>query len=117
MTDHWTGWKSFPDHYYGDYIQAPIGPGLYEVCRAATREQIAFDCTRNVAESLCEILKPGKGERRFLFLRSKRRYATGELEYRVWPTATLADAKTALKSVRGQRDAAWRRHAAATPRI
>ena len=33
MTDRWTGWKSFPDDYHGEYIQAPMGPGL-EVCRA-----------------------------------------------------------------------------------
>ena len=50
MSDRWTGWKSFPDDYYGEYIQAPMGPGLYEVCRASTREQVAFGCTRNVAE-------------------------------------------------------------------
>ena len=54
MSDRWTGWKSFPDDYHGEYIQAPMGPGVYEVCRASTREQIAFGCTRNVAESLCD---------------------------------------------------------------
>ena len=58
MSDRWTGWKSFPDDYHGEYIQAPIGPGVYEVCRASTREQVAFGCTRNVAESLCDLLKP-----------------------------------------------------------
>ena len=50
MSDRWTGWKSFPDDYYGEYIQAPMGPGLYEVCRSSTREQVAFGCTRNVAD-------------------------------------------------------------------
>ena len=58
MADRWTPWKSFPDDYYGEYIQAPMGPGLYEVCRASTREPVAFGCTRNVADSLCDILKP-----------------------------------------------------------
>jgi hypothetical protein len=113
MTDRWTGWKSFPDHFYGEYIQAPIGPGVYEVCRTATREQVAFGCTQNVAESLCDILKPGKGRRRFFFFGARKRYGTGELEYRIWPTPTLSEAKVALKSIRGQRDAVWRRHAAA----
>ena len=27
MADRWTGWKSFPDDYHGEYIQAPMGPG------------------------------------------------------------------------------------------
>ena len=33
MSDRWSDWKSFPDAYHGEYIQAPIGPGVYEVCR------------------------------------------------------------------------------------
>ena len=49
MSDRWTGWKSFPDDYHGEYIQAPVGPGLYEVCRSSTREPVAFGCTRKVA--------------------------------------------------------------------
>ena len=92
MTDRWTGWKSFPDDYHGEYIQAPMGPGLYEVCRTSNREQIAFGCTRNVAESLCDLLKP-RGLRRWLSFRRGQPYDTGELEYRTWPTATLADAR------------------------
>jgi len=60
MADRWTGWKSFPDDYFGDYIQAPIGPGVYEICRTSDREQLAFGCTQNVAQSLSAFLKPGK---------------------------------------------------------
>ena len=32
-----------------------MGPGLYEVCRVDTRERVAFGCTRDVAESLCDL--------------------------------------------------------------
>jgi hypothetical protein len=118
MADRWTAWKSFPDDYYGEYIQAPIGPGVYEVCRTSNREQVAFGCTQNVAEALCEVLKPGKKSRkRFFFFGRRARYATGELEYRTWPTATLSDAKVALSSIRGARDAAWRRYASASARV
>ena len=116
MADRWTPWKSYPDDYYGEYIQAPIGPGVYEVCRAATREQLAFGCAGNVAESLSSFLKPGKVRRRFLFLRSRSRYATGELEYRFWPTSTLSDAKVTLNSIREQRQTIWRRVSASAAR-
>ncbi len=58
MSDRWTDWKSFPDDFYGEFIQAPLGPGLYEVCRSSTREQVAFGCTRNVAEALGDLLRP-----------------------------------------------------------
>ena len=112
MGDRWTAWKSFPDDFHGEYIQAPMGPGLYEVCRASTREPIAFGCTRNVAGSLCDILKPS-GLRKWLSFRSGKRYDTGELEYRTWPTASLADAKTAAGLIRDRHEAVMRKYASA----
>ena len=109
MSDRWTGWKSFPDDYHGEYIQAPMGPGLYEVCRSSTREQVAFGCTRNVAESLCGLLKPS-GLRSWFSLRRGKRYDTGELEYRTWPTTSLADAKAAISLIRERHEAVMRRY-------
>ena len=110
MSDRWTGWKSFPDDYYGEYIQAPMGPGLYEVCRSSTREQIAFGCTRNVADSLCDLLQP-RGLRKWLFFRRGQHYDTGELEYRTWPTANLADAKATASLIRDRHEAVMRKYA------
>ena len=112
MADRWTGWKSFPDDYHGEYIQAPMGPGLYEVCRSSTREQIAFGCTRNVAESLCDLLKP-RGLRKWLSFRRGPRYDTGELEYRTWQTATLADARAAITMIRERQEAVIRKYSSA----
>ena len=112
MTDRWTGWKSFPDDYYGEYIQAPMGPGLYEVCRSSNREQIAFGCTRNVAESLCDLLKPRR-LRKWLSFRRGPRYDTGELEYRTWQTATLADARAAIAIIRERQEAVIRKYSSA----
>ena len=109
MLVRWTEWKSFPGIYPGEYIQAPTGPGVYEVCRAATREQVAFGYSQNVVETLTDLLKPGKIEKRSLFRRARRRYVTGELEYRTRAVATLADAKVAVDQILGQRDAVWRR--------
>ena len=109
MADRWTPWKSFPDDYYGEYIQAPMGPGLYEVCRASTREPVAFGCTRNVADSLCDILKP-RGLRKWLSFRRARSYETGELEYRTWPTSTLADARVAIGLIRERHGAVMRKY-------
>jgi hypothetical protein len=100
----WTEWKPYPDAYHGEYIQAPIGPGLYEVCRAATREPVAFGYTKNVAEALCDVLKPGKLQKRSFFRRSRKRYASGEFEYRTWQTATLTDAKVAVEHILEQRE-------------
>ena len=109
MADRWTPWKSFPDDYYGEYIQAPMGPGLYEVCRASTREPVAVGCTRNVADSRCDILKP-RGLRKWLSFRRTRSYETGELEYRTWPTSTLADARVAIGLIRERHGAVMRKY-------
>ena len=110
MSDRWTGWKSFPDDYHGEYIQAPMGPGLFEVCRASTREPVAFGCTRNVADSLGDVLKP-RGLRKWLSFRGKRSYDTGQLEYRTWPTATVADARRVVDMIRERHQAVMRKYA------
>jgi hypothetical protein len=112
MADRWTAWKSFPDDYHGEYIQAPTGPGLYEVCRASTREQIAFGCTRSVAESLADLLKP-RGLRRWLSFRRGPYYDTGELEYRTWPTKSLSDAKATANFIRERHEAVMRKYTSA----
>jgi hypothetical protein len=112
MADRWTGWKSFPDDFYGEYIQAPIGPGLYEVCRASTREPVAFGCSRNVADSLRDALKP-RGLRRWLSFRRRQALDAGELEYRTWATSTLGDARTAIALIRERHMAVMRKYASA----
>jgi hypothetical protein len=111
MKLRWSGWKAFPDEYHGASIQAPVGPGLYEVCRASTREQIAFGCTRNVATELCNLLNP-TGLRKWLSLRRGRGYELGELEYRTWATATFAEAKSNLDLIHMQHELVMRRHSA-----
>jgi hypothetical protein len=112
MSDRWTAWKSFPDELHGEYIQAPMGPGLFEVCRASTREPVAFGCTRNVADSLCDILKP-RGLRRWLSFRRNHAHETGALEYRTWSTTSLADAKVAITLIRKRHQAVMRQYASA----
>ncbi|MBM3527926.1 MAG: hypothetical protein FJX62_07525 [Alphaproteobacteria bacterium] len=112
MVDRWTEWKPFPDPFYGEFIAAPIGPGVYEVCDASTREQIAFGCTNNVVDSLTGVLKPGKARRRSLFRRWRARDLSSNLEYRSWPTDSLNDAKVVVDQILGQREAVWRRFSA-----
>jgi len=112
MTDRLTGWKSFPDDYHGEYIQAPMGPGLFEVCRASTREPVAFGCTRNVADSLSDVLK-SRGLRKWLSFRRQRSYDIGELEYRTWPTATVSDARRVVGLIRDRHQAVMRKYSSA----
>jgi hypothetical protein len=114
MPAHWTDWKSFPDAYHGEYIEAPIGPGVYEVCDASTREQVAFGCTRNVAETLLQVLTTQKARRQSFFRHFRKRTIGDVLEYRSWPTASMGDAKVAVGQILGQREALIRRFAQGT---
>lgn len=111
MGDRWTAWKSFPDDFYGEFIRAPLGAGLYEVCRSSTREQVAFGCSRNVADALGDLLRP-RGLKNWLLFRRGRRYEAGELEYRTWPTMTLADAKRVFTLIRDRHEAVMRKYGA-----
>jgi hypothetical protein len=113
MADRWTQWKPYPDPYYGEHIAAPTGPGVYEVCDASTREQVAFGCTNNVTNALSSVLKPGKRRGFFRRWRWRARYQTGQLEYRFWSTDSIADAKVVIDQVLGQREAVWRRFSTA----
>src|SRR4029079_12690391 len=108
MRDRWTAWKSFPDDYHGEYIQAPLGPGLYQVCRASTRETIAFGCTRNVVDSLSDFLKP-RGLRRWLSFRRGLRPGDGKFEYRTWGAASVADARQVAWTIRARNEAVLRK--------
>ena len=110
MRDRCTTWKSFPDDYHGEYIQAPLGPGLYQVCRASTRETIAFGCTRNVVDSLSDFLKP-RGLSRWLSFRRGLRPDDGKFEYRTWGTASVADARQVARTIRARNEAVLRKHA------
>src|SRR5262249_25978392 len=95
----------------GEFIQAPLGPGLYEGCRSSTREEVAFGYSRNVADALGDLLRP-RGLKSWLFFRRGRRYAIGELEYRTRPPTTLADAKNVLNLIRERHEAVMRKYVA-----
>lgn len=111
MKDHWSTWTSFPDDFHGEFIRAPLGTGLYEVCRSSTREQIAFGYSRNVADALGNVLRP-RGLKKWLTFRHGRSYETGELEYRTWPTASLSEARMVMGVIRDRHEAVMRKYAA-----
>jgi len=109
MLGRWTNWKPFPDAYHGGHIEAPIGPGVYEVCHASSGEQVAFGYAANVAQALTNVL-PQPGRTWPFFRRAARpRYLSSELEYRTCAAGTLAEARIAASQLHSQRQAAFRR--------
>jgi hypothetical protein len=113
MIGRWTTWKTFPDADHGGHIEAPIGPGVYEVCHVATGEQVAFGYAANVAQAMSNVLPPASRRGWPFFRRAARpQYQSGELEYRTCSAASAAEARLAVEQLMGQRQALLRRFAA-----
>jgi hypothetical protein len=105
----WSSWKPFPDPRRGGSIEAPIGPGVYEVRRVANGDLVAFGHAGNVALALAALRKPAP---RFRLFRSRDLVAE-ELEYRTCPAHSADQAKAIAAYLREQIHNYWRQVRAA----
>jgi hypothetical protein len=110
MTSTWTTWKSFPDPRQGGQLEAPIGPGVYEVRDTTSNAMVAFGSSGSVARDLAQLTSSSRSLFATLFGRTGPAIALENLEYRTWPAATLADARGNAERLRGRRDVYMRRH-------
>lgn len=110
MVQTWSSWKRFPDAQTGGQIEAPSGPGVYEVRHTLTGRVVAFGHAGNVANALTE-LKPNGGVGTFarLFRRQPLVSRVSDLEYRTCAASSRAEAKTTASRLLGLRQTAWRR--------
>jgi hypothetical protein len=110
MVQTWSGWKRFPDAEIGDHVEAPIGPGVYEVRHTLTGRVVAFGHAANVANAITDLkLNGGVSPLARIFGRQPLVSRVNDLEYRTCAAANRADAKTAAHRLLGLRQAAWRR--------
>jgi|RhiMetdeSRZDD1v2_1073273.scaffolds.fasta_scaffold1845941_1 hypothetical protein len=108
MVNGWTSWKRFPLAGLNESIEAPIGPGVYEVRHMASGALMAFGHTGNLARKVATLgPQPRRPLWRALFI---RRNATrpGEVEYRTCTTATRREAKIVAQQLLSRRDTYWR---------
>ena len=111
MVNCWASWKPFPVSENGGHIDAPIGPGVYEVRHMGTGELIAFDESAHMAHDLSKLLRPTAPWGRLLG-RKGLVHRPSDLEYRTCAAATAYEAKIVAEQLRGRREAFWRRHTA-----
>ena len=111
MVQNWSSWKRFPEAESGQSVEAPIGPGVYEVRHTLTGRVVAFGPTAHVAQALSELKLDGgvSGMLSRLFGRQPLVSRVSDLEYRTCATASRAEAKTAAHRLMGLRQVAWRR--------
>ena len=95
MVQTWSSWKRFPDAQTGDHVEAPIGPGVYEVRHSLTGRMIAFGHAGNVANAIADLkLNGGVGTFARLFRKQPLVSRTSDYEYRTCAASTRAEAKT-----------------------
>jgi hypothetical protein len=110
MAQNWSSWKRFPDAEVGDHVEAPIGPGVYEVRHTLTGRLIAFGHAGNVANAISELKVERSGNALTrLFRPPPLTSRVSDLEYRTCAAASRAEAKTTASRLMGLRQTAWRR--------
>jgi len=100
MIATWSEWKRYPRAVRGEQLEAPIGPGIYEVRYASSGALFAFGAVDNLAQALASLSAP----KSFISWFGRREAALPDLEYRTWATATREDAKVAAERMIGRRE-------------
>ena len=108
MMQTWSGWKRFPGERI-DTIDAPAGPGVYEVRHTLTGRVMAFGHSGHVARTIAELTCGEVGTWAKLLGRQPLNARVADLEYRTCAAASRADARTAAQRLLGLRQSAWRR--------
>jgi hypothetical protein len=109
MMQTWSGWKRFPDGS-GAQLEAPSGPGVYEVRHTMSGRVMAFGHSSHVAKTIAALHFDGEpGFIAKLFQPQPLTSRIADLEYRTCAAASNADAKTAARRLLGLRQNVWRR--------
>ena len=103
MVSTWSEWRRYPKASRGETLQAPIGPGVFEVRHASSGALFAFDAVDNIALALSTL---SLGPKSFVSWFGKRDPAvTPDLEYRTYATSTRDEAKVVAERMIGRREA------------
>ena len=99
MIASWSEWKRYP-RARGEVLQAPIGPGIYEVRHVSSGALFGFAAVDNLAQALAQLQAGSKS-----WFSRRDSVALPDLEYRTFATLSHADAKIAAERVIGRREA------------
>jgi len=103
MVDRWSEWKIFPAQGRGEHLDAPVGPGLYELRNRMTGEFLGFGQAANVAAALSRYFTPTWWDR----LTGRRAPDVRHIEYRTMSARDKRHAKAQAASIAWRREAFW----------
>ncbi len=104
MVDRWSEWKPFPVRERGEHLNAPVGPGLYELRHRASGELLGFGHAANVATALTEFFAPTFWQRMF---RRRPPILQRDVEYRTMGASSLRHARDQEAAILWRRNAMW----------
>jgi predicted GIY-YIG superfamily endonuclease len=90
----WSDWKQFPDPRMGHYLNAPFGPGVYELQNRRTGDFILIGQSKNVAWRMTSLLPSQKKE----YVRDHLQ----DIVYRTIPCGTKEEALRQENRLRGE---------------
>src|SRR3954462_13576739 len=99
MISTWREWKRYPRAGRGENIDAPIGPGSYEVRVVGTGALHSFGAVDNVAQALSQL---SVGSKSWFGLRDPA--VVPDLEYRISAMSTKAPARAGANRMAGRRE-------------
>jgi hypothetical protein len=102
MISTWTEWKRYPRAARGENLEAPIGPGIYEVRHASSGALFSFGAVDNLAQALA--LLPVAPKSLTSWFSRRENSDLPDLEYRTCATSSKADAKISAERMIGRRD-------------
>jgi hypothetical protein len=111
MVATWSSWQRFPDGQRRESLQAPIGPGVYEVRHALSGRLVAFGASGMVANALSAVMPERYSLWHALRGRPRPAYRSQDLEYRTCATATKREAKILAGRLSDSRRVVFRRRA------
>lgn len=106
----WGLWRSFPTSSpTSPSLDAPAGPGLYEIRRVSDGTLVAYGHAESVRETMKQFL-PGAATRlRRLFSPYRKVWNSGALEYRTVAVSTADEARSIADRLEDRRMAFYRR--------
>jgi hypothetical protein len=106
----WGLWRSFPTASPTSApLDAPEGPGLYEIRRVADGTLVAFGHAESVAAALRNFLPGAANRLRRLFSPDRKLWSSGGLEYRTVAAASSEQARSIAERLEDRRVAFYRR--------
>jgi hypothetical protein len=102
MIANWTEWKRYPRASRGENIEAPVGPGIFEVRHTASGALFAFDAADNLAEALAKLSAAPKSLASWFGKGAPVNLP--ELEYRTFSTSSRANARIAASRMIDRRE-------------